>query len=373
MGKAFSLTTILLYVFIGYFCAYWLKTIQQKKYPYSRGIMFGILWTVLTLLGGLRLVTSNGIGGADAWNYQYVFLFPQDSYLSDFEPLFQGYIYLVSSITSNPIVYRLISYGLIAGSYCIFLNKFIGPSKMSMIPFLMIIYPYLRSFNTFRTSLAIVLFTFGLLALYERKNILASILILSTIFIHRMSILYALFLPLYFIYKDFNFSTNRRVLIFLTIYVIIGYIAATKVQSYVLLAISVSERDAHYLSGSVGTSILSRIPIMFQHIMLMVTLCLLNNRLPNNRTIKFLRICVIFDIIVAPVSVVLNMWRALEYMYLPRLIMWGYLIYEAEQSVKVDARKIVTVSIFCMFAFWQFFRINQEWEPAGLSPYLLGI
>lgn len=373
MRISFSLFTILLYMFIGYFCAFWLKNIQTNKYPYNRYTMFGVIWLLLTLLGGLRYVNGQGVGGMDAWNYQFMFLFPEDSYMERFEPLFKGYIYLTSSLSSNPIFFRLISYGLIAFSYCYFLNKFIVSSKMSMIPFIMIIYPYLASFNTLRTSLAIVLFTFGLIALYERKNILATILIISTFFVHRMSILYVMFLPLYYIFKNYNFSSNKRVFIFLCIYIIIGYIAATKVQAYALAAMTIAETDAHYLRSSLGNSIFARIPIMFQHLMLMITLCLLNNKLPSTNIIKFIRVCVIFDIIVAPASVVLNMWRALEYMYLPRLIMWGYLMYAAEQSVKSDSRRIVTASIFGLFAFWQWFRINQGWEQGGFSPYLLGL
>lgn len=186
-----------------------------------------------------------------------------------------------------------------------------------------------------------------------------------------MSILYILILPFYYLFKNTSFNTNKKLFLFLIFYTSIGYFLALQIQDVVLLYATISDKDVHYLSTSLGTSLVSRIPIMFQHILMLIALIVWNNKLPKTNIIKFIRLLVIFDIIVAPVSVVFGMWRALEYLYVPRLILWAYLIPCMTQSYSVSSKKIVLSTLFLVFSFWLFFRINQEWDAAGLTPYKL--
>lgn len=334
--------------------------------------MYFFLWFVLTLFAGLRYV-QNGIGGMDGSSYEYMLLHPTDPWLTDLEEFFVFYTQCIASFTSNPIIYRLISYGIIAYGYIYVLYKLGDAKKMSAIPFLLIIFPYLRSFNTMRNSLAIAVFLIGIVMLYDRKNICGILFIVATCFIHRMSVLYVLFVPFYFLFKNYDFTDNKRIALFIIVFGGIGYIAALSLRTFILDSAGLSEHDLYYLSSSAENTLLGRIPMIFQHVILLFTLCVWNNKLPDTPILRFIRLLVVFDLIIIPTSVALGMWRALEYMYIPRLIMWAYLIPVIIKPFNATSRTLLKIGFLAVFSFWLIFRINQEWEAAGLLPYILAI
>ncbi len=367
----YSFGSIIFYYIIGLGCASWIRLTISEYYYYDKKIMFGLLCFMLSVVAALRYVSYGGIGGMDASTYEYMFLNPNSERLTRLEEIFVFYTQFMATITSSPIIYRFFSYGIITMGYGIFLYNFCRSKKISVIPFILIIFIYLRSFNTMRTSMAIAVFTIGLVLLYKKRTYLAMVLIISTVFIHRMSILYVCFLPFYYMYKNYNFNTNKRIFIFLIIYASLGYFLALKVQSYVLLFMSLSENDVFYLTRSLNYSIFSKIPLIFQHVLMLIALTFWNNKLPKTSSVHFLRLLVIFDIIIIPVSVIFGMWRALEYLYIPRLVMWSYLIPTIAKCYKKEYNLLINSSFFIIFSFWLLFRINQEWQPAGLLPYKL--
>lgn len=371
MYPYFSIMTVILYYIVGLFCLICVDKIIKTNAIQSKKRICFILWITLTFFAALRLVNEYGIGGCDAAGYEDMLLNNAQDQMDRMEPLFAFYTKLISIIWQSPIFYRFVSYGIIAFGYCYFIYIFCRDKIMSPIPFIFMVFPYLRSFNTMRTSMAIAVFLIGLIWLYENKYLKSFIAIICAAFIHRMSVLYVLFIPFYFIFRHKDFSTNQKIFIFLIFYAVIGYFLALYIQAYVLSLSSFSEHDAYYLSYSLGTSLLDRIPLMIQHILMLVALTLWNNKLPNNQSIHFLRLLVIFDIIVIPASVVLGMWRSVEYMYIPRLTMWSYLIPAIIYPYVKDNGFVLKCCFFTIFSIWLIFRINREWEPCGLSPYLL--
>lgn len=226
-----------------------------------------------------------------------------------------------------------------------------------------------------RNSVAIVFFLIGIIYLADKKNILAVTSFIISCFFHRMSVLYIMLLPFYFLFKNVDFkNNNKKVFIFLLFYIIAGYLLSKAVQSYILAAQLMTSNeggDVYYLTQSIGQNIFQRIPIMLQHIALLAMLILYNNKLPKTNDVIFLRLIILFDIIIQPVAVVFGMWRALEYLYIPRLIFWGYLINAAASRYKLKSKILFRIGCICIFITWLVFRIYKEWEPAGLMPYKL--
>lgn len=371
MYPYFSITSIILYYTVGIGCMLWLYLINRDSVKAERKLMYGLFWLFLTLFGGLRYVNDFGIGGVDAAAYQYFFEHPDDpTYVERMEGLYVLLNQTIASFSSDPEIFRIICCGIIVFGYVFVLYKFSYSKQLSVIPFILLIFPYLRSFNTVRSSLAIALFLVGIVYLYEKKNLLACIFIIATVLVHRMSIAYVMVIPFYYIFRSYNFKSNNRIFIFLSVYIILSYTVALFAQSYVLSAGLLDEHDVFYLTSGQGKSPLANVPMVFGHVMIFIALVLWNKRLPDTEEISFIRLMVIFDIIIIPATLVLGMWRALEYMYIPRLIMWGYLIPVIGNPRNRDSQTLVKFGMFAAFSFWLIFRIYKEWEPAGLTPYL---
>lgn len=376
----FSIYSLILYLCVGFFCSYWLHLTYNTglfidNLKVKKSSMLFILWLSLALFASLRLVSPYGIGGMDAHGYEMFFLDASNNErLKGTDILFYFFTVGIRKITSSPILYRFACYSLICFGYIAVLKRFYN-KNISSIPFIMIMYPLLRSFNTMRNSIAIVFFLIGIIYLADKKNLYAVLFIIVSCFFHRMSVLYVVLLPFYFLFKNIDFDgNNKKVFVFLLFYIVAGYLLSKAVQSYVLAAqllTSNEEGDVYYLSQSLQQNIFERIPIMIQHIAMLVMLILYNNKLPDTTDVRFLRLIILFDIIIQPISVVFGMWRALEYLYIPRLIFWGYLINGAASCYKFSSRKVFKAGCACIFISWLVFRICKEWGPAGLMPYKL--
>ena len=82
---------------------------------------------------------------------------------------------------------------------------------------------------------------------------------------------------------------------------------------------------------------------------------------------RFLEILIAFDCIIIPVAAVFGIWRANEYMYLPRLSLWGVIVFSIAQKFARNSRSL----IYLLFFIWLVYRILREWEPNGLMPYIV--
>lgn len=351
-----------------------MKYIISRNYKSNRIILYSILWLILSMFAALRLVNASGIGGRDAYNYETIFLNPNDLSGERLEPLFLLYVKSAALLTSTPEIYRFISYGIIAASYCYVLYTFCKSKKLSAIPFILIIFPYLKGFNTMRSTFAISIFLVGIVLLYKRKNILAPIFILASVFFHRMSIVYVAFIFFYYIFKNVNFSNSRILFIVLLVFTSAGYIISLKLQPLILLsqADSLQSNDIEYLAKSLDNSLFERIPLIFQHILMAIALFFLNTKLPPTKELIYIRLLIIYDlVIIAPASISFGMWRSMEYLYIPRLIMWSYLIFTFLKDFSARSKPILNFGIFGIFSFWLIFRIYKEWDATGITPYLL--
>lgn len=375
MYPYFDLNSLLLYTVIGILGAYSIRLgINNRNgvsFPWQTGYICFILMYVL--LAGLRLVTPNGIGGIDTYGYEIDFrnAFLSTSRFDEQDVLFGLYNKVIRSFTDNVIIYRFICYFIITYAYVYFINAFCI-KRISCIPFIVLMIPYLRSFNTMRSSLAIAIILIGLILLKKKKTGWSIILICASFFMHRMSILYVMFLPFYALFKNSKYINSKLWLIFIISFLtIIAYFAAFYVQNYVLEMGILTGNDIYYVKKNREGSILETSVTLFPLLLISIMWLICIKKIKINEDTTFLKLMIIFDIISTPVAFVLGMWRANEYFYVGRLAFWSYLIPAFSSRFNITIRKVTNVVFFILFTAWLIYRICREWESCGLMPYKL--
>ena len=317
---------------------------------------------------------GNGIGGTDALGYieNFIHIFEYSSRFQEQEQLFLYFNKLVRSFTDDYRVYFFICYSFIAFSYVYFLKNFYSP-RASYIPLLLLIIPFLISFSSLRSSLAISLFLIGLvLFLVKQKRNWGILFIIATFWIHRMSILYIAFIPFYYIFRRCIVKLQGKSLFwFFLVFLAGGYLFSKLLQKYVLaMQFFYSETDAWYLSSSLDMNLMSRWPMMINYMLLLCAIFCLHKRIPSTDRMNNLKILVSYDILAMLPSLIFGMWRANEYLYLARLAMWGVLIKIFLDYFKPILRLFLRVVIFILFLSWLVFRVYQDYADLSIMPYM---
>lgn len=369
----FDLFTLISYILIGWIGAYSIKLSldYKRSYPFSKQTGYILFYIIFVSLATLRMV-DGWVVGIDSEMYEIMFINSNSGAGSRFDEvdiLFGIFNKFVRVFISSPIIYRFICYSIIVIGYIVFIKSFCIKG-VSCIPFITLLLPYLKSLNTMRTSMAIAMILIGLVWLKERHTVRGIVLVCLSVFVHRMSILYVLFLPFYAIFRKNKYiSSNIKLIIIILIVSTTGYYLASQIQQYILAASILDAQDNYYLSkgsdGSLLDGAVTLIPLFF--IIVMWLFC--NNRLTWNKDTKFLALMVSFDIIIIPTANLLGMWRANEYFFTARLAFWSYLIPVFVSSFEINSRKILIHTFTILFTAWLTYRIMREWEPCGLMPY----
>lgn len=375
MYPYFDYGSLILFVLIGLLSSYMLNLSinYRKNTTYTHQTGYICFYIIFVSVATLRLITFNGIGGIDAFEYERLFLnaLSSESRFEEQDILFGLFNKVVRIFIDSPVIYRFICYSIITLSYIFFIKSFCIKG-VTCIPFIVLMIPYLKSFNTMRSSMAIAVILCGLVFLKDRRTLRGVILICTSVFIHRMSILYVLFLPFYAILKHYTYTnSNIKLIIVVSTLTTIGYYLALRIQQYAIAVSLLDGADAYYISKNLNGSILDAAITVIPLILLSVMWLLCNNRLKYDRNISFLELMISFDIVITPIANILGMWRANEYFYLGRLVFWSYLIPVFCSGFKVQSRVIIKVLLAILFTAWLTYRITREWEPCGLMPYKL--
>ncbi|WP_431356548.1 EpsG family protein [Prevotella communis] len=327
-----------------------------------------------TLLAAFRLVAPN-IGGADAIdyveNFNDIFIGGLDRQGNvDMEIGFQWFTRTVKNITDNYKIYFFLIYGFIAWSYVFFINRKC-PRGVCYIPFILLMYPFLKSFTSIRSSMAIGFILIGL-TLIDKRKLLSLLFILTSLLFHRMSILFIMIWPFYFVMKRYLENESRmRFIITSLLGVVVTFILATAIQNYVyVVGFFDNSTTMYYLTASMGNSIFSRFPMFIGQLTLWIVVTLLYNRIQWDNNTTFLRTLFIYDIWIIPVGLVLGMWRSIEYFYIIRLSLWCVCIYVLIRNHSKGYAFVVKAGTALLFIAWLVFRVYKEWDDAKLSPYI---
>lgn len=315
-----------------------------------------------------------GLGGTDSLSYEQDFLIALKD-LKNFEDtdvLFGRYTLILRYVTSSPFIYRLVSYSFIAFSIIYFIKE-LCPSKVSCVPFILVVWPYICGFSSMRSSMAIGFLTIALVALYHKKFSLAWFLLACCVLFHRMMFI---FVPIFLLYKPLYrliTSCNKWQLFFLIgVSIIILSLLAMMVQQVVLLFGMLDKEgspDASYITKGIETNTFESWPMFIQQIFLLCFL-FINFKQYSSKKINFIIVISCIDIVITFPALMLGIYRISQCLYIPTLIMWGILIYDFNQKFKLSIRPLISTIFLLFFSVIFYFRMESIYESSSLMPYM---
>lgn len=370
--------TFILYFIIGCICIISIHITKGgsfNKYDSIRGFL--LLFFILFIFSVFRKVGLY-LGGTDSLSYQedfiYFFNYGGKRFLNT-DVLFGVWLFAIRSLTDNPYIFRGLSYGLIILGYIVCI-KWLCPQNISPIPFICILVPFMRSINTMRSSMSIALILFSLVCFYKRKYLWCIIWAIGSVLMHRLSFAMLTVFPfIYFARKYLINITKLKIIILIGCLIGISYLLSTLLQQYIILFNLFADNgnaDMWYLTKNEGKNILLNWPMYLPHILLFLAFIFQYNRikLKDDSKIRFIKLLFYFDIIIMPATLVLGLWRFQEYLYIPNLILWAYIIPMFYAKVKTNSRIVLRFIFFIGFAGLMLIRLSREWFDASLMPYL---
>ncbi|MBO5030359.1 MAG: EpsG family protein [Lachnospiraceae bacterium] len=366
-----DMPSAILYMIMGLCATLSVHYVKKTKAKVIYAIWF-LMWTILA---SYRYI-SDDIGGRDALNYINFFnnCFREDILTKTdehFEELFQIITKLIRICTDDYRIYFLLLYGFIVFSFILFVNEF-TLKTYNFIPLLLSVIVFLKAYNTLRTSLAIAFILFGLVLLHKKKKITAVIIIISSFWIHRTAILYIAFLPFYYFTKNKTLKTRYGISLVACssglIYVIKGWLLTS--GEWLL-----DKFDTGLLRTYLVNPPFSRAALLIQmssFVMMSLLHQDLYHSLESRRddTLHMVYRMVFFDFIMIPVYTTCGIWRAPEYFFLPRLVMWGYLIPYIKKKFTSVSRYFVSVVIAVIVIGVFIYYLYISWESSALMPYI---
>ena len=387
-GAYFDIWTTLLYVSVGILGSIFIGNFKKSVVSIeshnvavirqTRERLYILLFFFLyVFLAVFRKVTYD-IGGTDAQNYINNFnLILQHGGIDrtgnvELEPGFQFLTRLVRYITSEYKIYFLVCYGAITYGYIKFIRN-VCPRGGIYLPFILLMYPYFRGFNTMRTSLAIAFILIGLTYL-DRKKWKSLLFLIITVFIHRVSVLFVLVWPYYVLFSKPMAKLSRMKFAIVAIGgVFLTFMVAMSLRQYIMLFSLMDDTELSYMESVLDDNILMRWPLYLGPLMLFIVIFSLYNKIPWNRQTLFLRTLFVFDIWMIPAALVLGMWRFIEFFYLIRLSLWTLILPILVGRKSAYNKLIVKSSALVIFVAWLVIRVFKEWEATSVSPYILDL
>ena len=382
--EQFDITSIIIFVLIGIMGASFIRNAQRlgnigenlNYHINKKGIRYySCFFVVFTLFATFRKV-GQGTGGSDATNYIRFFLHCRDNTINlaeiVSEPLWYYFNVIIRFFTSDYRVFFFVCYGSIAVCFLMFIKKY-SPEGIIYSPLILLVWPYLKDFNTLRTGIAVAVFLLGLIRI-EKNKLISLVLIIAPVFIHRMSVLFVPICLFYYLYKKHLRKLNGiRILLFYLFFIVVTYGLSVFIQQYIVVNHILTDKDTYYISMGIGENIFLRWPMFFAQICLLVLMLFFNKDIRNNEQLNALRVFVAYDFITIPASLVLGMWRANEYLYVARLIMWGEIIRIILTKFNNKSKWLVKLFFVVLFIAWLVFRLYQECEEMDIMPYIFRI
>lgn len=361
------------------YTVYWARTHRNNIARLSVMICV-LLWSFIATF---RLIGIN-IGGADAITYVNYYRTCLDkvvvAYDGHIEPLHAWINYAFRVITDDYHFCFFAIYAFMAWTTCRFILCF-SPSKINLVPFLLSIFLYWRGFNTIRSNLSIAFIMLGLPFVLKRKWIYAYAFTFASFFIHKAGIVFACCLP--FVQFFVNKTVSRKTIIAL---IVISLSVSTILRTLFLKFFTNVDLGGAYLSYASnalenGGFWDNAWKIAFEQ-MLLATVMLfcyegLEKRMSQTSiyddVLKTKIICLVclYDFLLIPLNYMMNIWRGYEFLYIPRLVMWG-IVLDIITSKIVEKRFywVANCVYLVLFTWWLSFRMQHMYEESALMPYI---
>lgn len=331
-----------------------------------------LLILVLTMFATFRLVGVD-IGGRDTLRYIKQFLqatsglSEKGSFFS--EGLFYEYLCVIRKFTDNYRIFFLVSYFFISWSYMMYIKKY-GRLEYSTIPYVLLAFLFIKGFSSVRTSLAVALITIGLVYIDKRK-ILSFCLMIASVFVHRMSVLFIIVILFYYLFKKYLCRISRiKLVIYLGIFIAASIVVSSKLRSIIMTFDWMSSSDLWYVSYK-GISLLEKWPMWFAHVLLLVCYLIVARKETetDKEHIAPVKIIFLFDLVILPMALNLGFYRANEYFFINRMVLWGYVVYLGSKFFAENSKQIYKAIVLCLFIAWFVFRLCSEGFDLGIMYY----
>ena len=343
-------------------------------------IIVSLIWTFFATF---RLVNFNGVGGMDANSYIYFFEKCNNRIYSGWmlhvgdDWIFKWTNKVIRFLTADYKIYFALVYGFMAWAYLWFAVKF-TPVKNNIVPYLLCFFLFWRSFNTLRSNFAIAFIMVSCAFMLDKKWRYAYCLAFLSGFIHKAAFLFALVVPFVQIFSEYKLKIYHIV----SFIILSGILGGIFQQWFIQYASITDLQGAYgsYASKSLeGGGFFSNFwKIAFEQMLLGVFMffcknkieCLKSHSESDSNRINIVWLICVFDLILIPLCYILSIWRGYEIFYIPRIVMWGIILYIILRKYR-RLKNLMALLIFLLFFFWFYFRIESMYENSGLMPYVL--
>lgn len=378
-----STLSVAFYVFLAYIGAFSIKMVKQYEQIRGKRLsnvnrwyrIWGFLWV---FFAAFRLININGVGGADAFAYITYFdncLNPYYEMYSHYGIVWRYICIIIKKIFIDYHLFLFIYHGFLVYSYQKFINEFMPPSRIAS-PMILVFFIFLRGFNTFRTNVSVALILLAIVYLYQKKYLKVIIFLVLSVNIQVASLIYCAFVPFYYLFKNGRLSLKGFAIISFFV-----AIAAPFVRDFFINYIGRYLGHAYlsYAMRSIGHSFFENYwKIAFDQLLLAAAVIIYNKQITNriknydtkysNKVYLIWTMC-LFDFSMIPVSFTMSIWRAYEYFYIPRLIMWNEIIDIIRIRYKLKRKNVETIANIAFIA-WLVFRIANTWQDSRYLPYV---
>lgn len=215
-----SLSTTVLYSVMGFFGSVVILNVQKQdiQIPFYKNKSY-ICWLLFwTFIATFRCI-EGGAGGNDAGAYYLYFLNSFDIHgyeltaleLYDSNLGFRWYNRILRLISDNQMYFLFVTHGIMLAFVIKFLDYF-RFRKMSIVPFFLVVFWYIRGFCTIRSNLATAILLLSLIFLVDKRYKQSIVLAIISFLFHKMMIVYALFIPFYW-YSQHKKITFKQIII----------------------------------------------------------------------------------------------------------------------------------------------------------------
>lgn len=335
-----------------------------------------------TIVASFRLVTVRGVGGMDAPTYVHYF----ETCLSEgavtlyHEHLDIGFQLICKAIrilTSDYHYLFIFLYGTISFSYILFIREF-RLKQTNYSPYILLIYAYVLSFSSVRSSFGIALLLLSFILLNRNKVWQAVLLALFSVFIHKACAIYIMAIPFYFVFKKCRIGWK-----WFAVLAAISFLAGGVLRIWFIRfaqEVDLGGSYGAYARDAMEQSFLEQgYRTAIEQLLFAVMLFICQKRLQRhvsglsladkNRFNIVWLIC-IFDLLLIPVNYMIGNWRSPEFMQVVRIVMWGemfWLLFKPFNKAISFFLSMVCVSLFVLRMYLSF---QGSSVSGGLMPYI---
>ena len=379
--------SMLLYIFMGIVGALCIRYVNEKSGGnrvsiHKQSIIAYMIWLITWIVFATWRYVAREIGGMDASSYiQYfnVCLNPGDYWFAEHvDVLYRIVNKGVRLFFDDYHALFFILYGFIILSYICFTETF-RFKGMNYAPMILIVYVFIRGFNTLRTNLGVSCILFSIVFLNKNKTFLAIIFAVFSVLFQVASLIYAGYLLFYYLYKKRKIGIIKCI-IWIFVASFAGRFGQYIIANYDIPFLSHGSYKWYAVYSQEGQTFFTNFwKIAFSQMLLGLSILLLwkplcadiqkRNRKDKKKLKLLITLCA-YDLILIPITYILNVWRGYEYLYIVRLFMWSEILCVIKCRSSKDVRMIMNIGFVMLFLIWMVFRQYNTWEDSGLMPYV---